>query len=434
MTGSTVMQATAGDYYGLLLGLRPVGPAWPEDDNLLRGAADGLARLHARTLRLIDEADPRTTAELLPAWEAFAGLPDSCTAGTRLTLGERRSALVGRLTARGGQSRRYFQELAAAVGFPDATVTEFRPFRVDSRCTDAINPDPWRFAWLLSVPDDGGLADFDAGSPCTSAVRAWGRPVLECAVRRVQPAHAHVFFGYGTVPRPERPDEDEGDFVMPQAGIPQQSVATLSQGGAAVVTGREVVSVRELTAAHSATLATPEGAISGGSGLDSQNSAESAFDGRSDTLWASLQTGAAVDGVAWIGQRFATPQSIRRIALRQGRGMPLTGFLPQYSDDGVAWTTCPKTDGQAGPNLTMTIDLLDVGAHLWWRLLAASSPPDGYPWEVADVQMMALRPVYRLLVPGVDYEVQSTTADGAQSLTVIRRKAGSAVTIMTTIL
>lgn len=228
-----VMQASAEDYHGQLLGLRPVGPAWPEDDNLLRGAADGLARVHARTLRLIEEADPRTTEELLPAWETFAGLPDSCTANVRLTLAERRAALVGRLTARGGQSRRYFRQLAAAVGFPDASVTEFRPFRVDSRCTDAINPDPWRHAWLLSVPDDGGLTVFDAGSPCTSPVRAWGLPVLECAVRRVQPAHAHVLFGYGAVPRPEMPDEDEGEFVVPQAGVPQQSVAMLPQGGSA---------------------------------------------------------------------------------------------------------------------------------------------------------------------------------------------------------
>ncbi|WP_207458663.1 putative phage tail protein [Azospirillum sp. SYSU D00513] len=199
------MQATADDYYGLLLGLRPVGPAWPEDDDLLRAVADGLARVHARSLRLIEEADPRTAAELLPEWEAFAGLPDDCTAGVDLTLDERRAALVARLTARGGQSRAYFQGLAAAVGYPGAEIVEFRPFTVGSSCADAINPDPWRHAWRVHVPDDGGLTVFDAGSACTAGLRAWGRPLLECAIRRVQPAHGHVLFGYGAEEVPPPP-------------------------------------------------------------------------------------------------------------------------------------------------------------------------------------------------------------------------------------
>ena len=60
---------SAGDYERQLLALRPPGPAWANDDPLLSGLAVGLARVHNRALDLIEEGDPRTTYEMLPAWE-----------------------------------------------------------------------------------------------------------------------------------------------------------------------------------------------------------------------------------------------------------------------------------------------------------------------------------------------------------------------------
>ncbi|GAA4258923.1 DUF2313 domain-containing protein [Azospirillum formosense] len=197
-----VMQAGPDDYYALLLGLRPTGPAWPADDELLYGVADGLARVHNRALALLGEADPRATLEMLPAWERVAGLPDACT-GPAAGLADRRSRLVAQLTGRGGQSWAFFIGLAGALGFPGCTITEHAAFTVGSPCDAALNTAGagWPHAWRLNVPVGAGAVSFTATGGCDEAIRGWGSAVLECVIRRAAPAHTVVLFGY-------LPDED----------------------------------------------------------------------------------------------------------------------------------------------------------------------------------------------------------------------------------
>lgn len=199
---AVVSAASGDDYYGLLLGLRPTGPAWPADDELLHGVADGLARAQNRALDLVDEADPRTTLEMLAAWERNAGLPDACT-GPAVGLAERRARLVQRITGRGGQSRTFFVALAATLGFPGCTITEYAAFSVGSGCDAALHTAAvgWPHAWRLNVPVQAGTVSFTASSGCDEALRGWGNAVLECVIRRVAPAHTVVLFGY-------LPDED----------------------------------------------------------------------------------------------------------------------------------------------------------------------------------------------------------------------------------
>ncbi len=193
------MLATTDDYYALLLGLRPTGPAWPADDDQLRAIADGLARAHNRALGLAEESDPRTTSEMLADWERNAGLPDECT-GLAETLEGRRLRLVQQLTARGGQSPAYFIGLAETLGIPGATVTEFRPLTCDSACDDSLDSDPWCHVWRLDVAIEPIVTEFMAGSACTAPLRSWGDRGLECVIRRLRPAHTHVLFGYTGVP------------------------------------------------------------------------------------------------------------------------------------------------------------------------------------------------------------------------------------------
>ncbi|WP_035725776.1 YmfQ family protein [Fodinicurvata fenggangensis] len=184
------------DYYRQLLQLRPPGPAWPAEDPLLEAIAEGLATVHARTADLMDEADPRATLEMLPAWERNAGLPDDCT-GPAEGLVARRERLVQQLTEQAGQSRAFFIELAETLGYPDATITEFRPFNCQSDCDDSLDPDPWRHAWRLNLQQSENIHDFTATSGCDEALRVWGNEVLECIVRRLKPAHTNVLFAYG---------------------------------------------------------------------------------------------------------------------------------------------------------------------------------------------------------------------------------------------
>ncbi|MEW6612715.1 MAG: putative phage tail protein [Pseudomonadota bacterium] len=195
------MALSAADYTAQLQALLPQGAAWPRDADatltkLLRALAEELARVDARAEDLLDEADPRTAYELLADWERVAGLPDPCTpAGASLEA--RRLSLVQRLTMLGGASRQYFIDLAAALGYAGATVSEFRPFSCTSECDDALNPAPaWPHAWQLNLPATR-ITPATCTSGCDAYLAVWGDSTLECVVERLKPAHTEVLFTYG---------------------------------------------------------------------------------------------------------------------------------------------------------------------------------------------------------------------------------------------
>jgi len=196
------MRATSADYLHLLQQLLPTGGAWPRAagatlTRLLNAFGYGLATAHNRALDAIEEADPTTTTELLSDWERVAGLPDACTAAVAPTVQERRAVLVARLTGRGGQSRQFFIDVAAALGFA-VTITEFRPFTSGhSAAGDPLTNGTWAFAWRVNAPETT-IVSFRAGqSAAGEPLAKWGNEVLECVLTRLKPAHTTVQFAYG---------------------------------------------------------------------------------------------------------------------------------------------------------------------------------------------------------------------------------------------
>ena len=148
------MALTFDDFYNQLQDLLPPGPAWDVEQSvnakqLLLAWATEFARVQADIDRLIDEADPRTTSDLLLDYERIFGLPTDCTAGTDLTLQQRRAALVSQMTSTGGQSRAYFIALAAAVGYT-ITITEFRPHTYLSDFTVPFYGIEWAHIWQVN--------------------------------------------------------------------------------------------------------------------------------------------------------------------------------------------------------------------------------------------------------------------------------------------
>lgn len=195
------MGMSAADYLSQLQALLPQGPAWPRDADatltqLLAALAEEFARVDLRAENLLDEADPRTTAEMLSDWERVAGLPDPCVTAAQSTQ-ERRAALVAKFTNLGGQSRQFYIDLAASLGYT-ITITEFHQFRVgESAVGDALYGDDWVFAWRANAPATT-IREFRVGeSTVGDPLRSWGDELLECALNRLKPAHTHVLFGYG---------------------------------------------------------------------------------------------------------------------------------------------------------------------------------------------------------------------------------------------
>lgn len=195
------MAMMASDYQSQLQALLPRGLAWAKSQTsilafLLMAWADEFARVDLRCEDLVNEADPRTTTEVLPDWERVAGLPDPCVTIDQ-TIEQRRSALVSKLTMTGGQSRAYFIGIAESMGYVGATIDEFAMMTCNDDCNSELNSIADLFAWRLNLPfSTGGVFVMDCESDCNSALQSWGDEALECRVNKFKPAHTSVLFAY----------------------------------------------------------------------------------------------------------------------------------------------------------------------------------------------------------------------------------------------
>jgi len=189
-------------YLQSLQNLLPRGKAWARDagstlTKLLTGIAAEFARVDQRIDDLLNEADPRTAIELLDDWERVAGLPDPCVTIDQ-TIEQRHIALTSKLTMEGGQSRPYFIDMAASMGYPNATIDEFEPFMCGiNGCGDAIWSEDDRYTWQINLPSDGAITYFSCGeSACGEPLQAWGDEAIECRINKFKPAHTTAVFAY----------------------------------------------------------------------------------------------------------------------------------------------------------------------------------------------------------------------------------------------
>ena len=225
MSDSGFARRTGADYAQAFAALLPQGEAWPRDpDRDLMLYVGGQASVwgdvvDARAADLLErESDPRTTLEMLVEWERAFGLPDPCV-DEPLTIADRRTALLNRMTTEGGQSRAFFIGVAALLGYT-ITIKEWSPFMVgispvgDTRPTGTageqypweIGPPEMRFYWSIKV-GTVRLSWFRAGPSGGQAgldphLRIAVATDLECLMRRWKPAHTEVLFDYSGVGAP----------------------------------------------------------------------------------------------------------------------------------------------------------------------------------------------------------------------------------------
>lgn len=193
------------EYLSMLKKLLPPGIAFPREDTtsfialLLECWAIELSRIDSRIDALIRENDPRVSVECFSDWLAEWGLPDVCAnliAGmTDTTL---RQLLLFKITTVGGQSRRFFAELAARFGY-SIQIDEFQHHTVDSQVMDALwsstTPHYWRVNVLTGAEDATSHAHNTLGD-VTEPLAWWGDQLIECLIERYKPAQSEVLFGY----------------------------------------------------------------------------------------------------------------------------------------------------------------------------------------------------------------------------------------------
>ncbi len=170
-------------YTELLLRLMPRGRAWAQGGDsrlrqLLSGLAAELAHVDERAQELLAESYPGTTFELLVDWERVTGLPDPCVGELR-ELAQRRAAVLARLGTLAEQRPDFYVWVASTLGF-QVSVREYHT----AYCGTAVCSDPigagYAYAWEIVV--DGTY------EPPSER--------LECALRRLAPAHTVLLFSY----------------------------------------------------------------------------------------------------------------------------------------------------------------------------------------------------------------------------------------------
>lgn len=197
------MAMTASDYLTQLRALLPQGKAWARAagarlHQLLAAFAEEFSRIDARVTDLRNEADPRSTLEMLVDWETFTGLPDTCSSGIATTIEERRAAVSSRLLSTGGASEIYFYSICEALGY-QVEIDRFRPFVVGlSRCGDALNgPASVRHTWRVRVLGPR-VTYFRTGlSQCGDRLGKISRAAdLECKLNKLKQAHTRLIVAY----------------------------------------------------------------------------------------------------------------------------------------------------------------------------------------------------------------------------------------------
>jgi uncharacterized protein YmfQ (DUF2313 family) len=188
-------------YLSQLQMLLPPGAAWSQDQDalltrLLDGLAEEFARIDGRAAQLIDECDPCTTSEMIADWESVAGLSaTSSIDGSALSIDQRQSNLVSRITERGGQSPAYFIGLALRLGFV-VTITEFKEWSVLDDTEASLNGVEWNFAWHINAPlvtDSEWTVESDTEIPFAVV---WVNALMESVLHADKPAQSVLLFRY----------------------------------------------------------------------------------------------------------------------------------------------------------------------------------------------------------------------------------------------
>lgn len=156
---------------------------------LMHALAEEFARADAFVESLADELDPTTTSELLPEWEAMAGLPDPC-AGQLPTIEARRGAVVARLSARARLDKLALMEAAETYGFTIDDVIEYDAFVAGtSEVGEELADQESQFVVDIETPTaqifEAEVGGFAVGDPLGFI----GDLALACLLERVKAAH-----------------------------------------------------------------------------------------------------------------------------------------------------------------------------------------------------------------------------------------------------
>ena len=145
---------------------------------------------------ILSEQQSSNAALALPDWERNHGLPDACIGGAGASAAQRLAYFLERISARGNLSLSYFTDLAASLGYPGCTITEFGPMTCADACDSYVNGPEFIGVWRLNVATPTAVIVMTCESACDASLAIGGNTQLECLINRRKPAHTKAVFSY----------------------------------------------------------------------------------------------------------------------------------------------------------------------------------------------------------------------------------------------
>jgi len=193
---------TVEDYQHQLKQLHPRGKLWTSllrDDSVyskfLKGIATEFARIDGRVSDLLDEADPRSTVELLPGWEQGFDIPGVC-GYMGASVEERQQILTSKVIEEAKDSNQELIDVAERIDFAPASITEYESHSVDSNVDMPLYDENQRFVITLLATEKPVNA-FNVDDDVDNSLGEFlPREKLICAIRERAPAHIFVLFEF----------------------------------------------------------------------------------------------------------------------------------------------------------------------------------------------------------------------------------------------
>lgn len=185
-------------YSSLLASLLPPGPAWTTEPGsnltkLLKGLGEELERVDNQAGGLVLEANPLSMSTMLDIRYHEAGLPDLCK-GKPEEDSEQQAEVIGKWSARGGQSIAYFYEVAEKYGF-DIIIDEYAIFKIEHQGIETLGIDSeYAYSWSINYVD-GQQIYFRAGENKADDRLEVAKGIgINCIFGKLKPAHTSIIY------------------------------------------------------------------------------------------------------------------------------------------------------------------------------------------------------------------------------------------------
>jgi len=197
------MSFTAKDYAYQLDELLPRGPIWKRRqgtvlDAFIFALSNELARVNNKAESILDEADPRTSMELLENWFNDWGIPSACLAALAdPSLEEKRKELITKIISSRSLTAEFFKEVAETLGYECEIVT-YSAFTVADTVEKPLFGTEWNtsYAMGIRVKSQSPTKLFTANWTVDQPLAVWGDQLFECLMRELIPAHVIAIFEY----------------------------------------------------------------------------------------------------------------------------------------------------------------------------------------------------------------------------------------------